>query len=83
MNTIPTQHQNPDGLHQKYIIKKSNGNPVDKESEYFVLRLDSGGDDPIHTEACRQAVLKYAELIKNHLPHLSEDIFNRYGQHHY
>lgn len=28
------------GYHQKYIISKANGNPVDPEAEYFLLRFD-------------------------------------------
>lgn len=79
MNTLPTQLENADGLHQKYFIQKVNGEPLDDGSEYFVLRLDNGGSDPIHAEACRQAVLTYASIIKNHLPHLSDDLIKRYG----
>jgi len=48
-------------------------------SEYFVLRLDDGGSDLKHIEACRKAVLHYAELIKDHLPELSKDLIERYG----
>ncbi len=53
---------------------------VDEGSEYFVMRLDDGGSDPKHIEACRKAVLYYAELIKDHLPELSKDLIKRYGQ---
>ena len=52
---------------------------VEKGSEYFVLRLDDGGGDPKHIEACRKAVLVYAEQIKDHIPQLSEDLIERYG----
>jgi hypothetical protein len=45
--------------------------------EGFVLRLDEGGDSK-HVEACRKAVLTYAEEIKDYLPQLSKDLFDRY-----
>lgn len=77
---LPTQKQNPDGLYQKYIISKANGNPVDENAEYFILRLDEGGNDKKHIEACRKAVLTYANEIKEHLPKLSEDLITRYGK---
>ena len=80
MNIIPTQTENPKGLHKRYIVAKANGEPVDENAEYFVLRLDKNGDDPVHIEACRQAVLTYATIIRNHLPELSDDLFQRYGQ---
>jgi len=54
--------------------------PVDKDSEYFVMRLDDGGSDDKHIEACRKAVLYYAELIKDHLPELSKELIERYGE---
>jgi hypothetical protein len=53
------------GLYFKYGITKTNGDPVDPDALYFVLRLDSGGDDPIHIEACRRAALVYAHAIKD------------------
>jgi hypothetical protein len=56
--------------------------PVEKDSEYFVLRLDCNGDDKNHINACRAAILKYAEEIKDHLPELSADLIERYGQSH-
>jgi len=77
---LPTKLENPKGLHQKYFVQKTNGDPIDDTAEYFVLRLDNGGSDPIHNEACRQAILTYATIIKNHLPNLSNDIFERYGK---
>ena len=75
-----TKEENPDGLYQKYIISKTNGKPIDKNAEYFILRLDSGGNDKKHIEACRKAVLAYANEIKEHLPKLSEDLIARYGE---
>lgn len=91
MKNIPTIDDNPKGLHQKYVIRKVSGikgdggfretlitKAVDPSAEYFVLRLDDGCKDKKHVEACRKAVLHYAELIKNHLPELSKDLINKY-----
>lgn len=75
---IPTKEQNPNGLHRKYNIQKANGEQIEDGSEYFVLRLDSGGGDPVHIQACRDAILVYAEKIKDHLPDLSKDLIERY-----
>ncbi len=91
MGRIPSQEENPNGLHMRYKIRKFTGynnsywppkptfKDVDKGSEYFVLRLDDGGSDPKHIAACRKAVLTYAEEIKDHLPKLSQDLIERYG----
>ena len=70
---------NKSGLHRKYIIKKSDGSLVDPDAEYFVLRLDVNGKDEKHTKACRKALMLYAEEIKDHLPVLSKDLIDRYG----
>ena len=78
MKNIPNQEENPKGLHQKYIVSKANGKPVDPRAEYFVMRLDEHGSDPKHIQACRKAVLKYAFEIREHLPQLSNDLFERY-----
>lgn len=45
-----------------------------------MLRLDDGGKDPAHVQACRKAVLAYAEAIQGYLPKLAEDIRGRYGE---
>ena len=76
---IPTQERNPKGLHLRYLISKVDGTPVDREAEYFVLRLDEKGNDPLHIAACRKAIMVYAEEIKNHLPELSYDLILRYS----
>lgn len=81
------------GLYPKYYIQKFTGEyentffgdkvpifePVDPKAEYFVLRLDYGGGDPIHIAACRKAILVYAKEIKNHLPVLSKELKEKYG----
>lgn len=52
--------------------------PLDEGFEGFVLRLDKGGD-PKHVEACRKAVLVYADEIRDYLPDLSKDLIERYS----
>jgi hypothetical protein len=78
MKKIPTREENPKGLHQRYIVSKTDGELVDDNAEYFVLRLDFGGNDIKHIKACRKAVRKYAKEIKKHLPQLSQDLLERY-----
>lgn len=81
MNTIPTKAENPKGFHRKYIILKADSNKrVSRDAEYFILRLDAAGKDRIHVNACRKAVLLYAEEIKNHLPKLAADLIKRYSE---
>ena len=63
MTQIPTQDQNPMGLHQRYNVSKADGSPVDPDAVYFVLRLDRNGDDGIHREACREAARAYASYV--------------------
>jgi len=65
------------GLYHKYNLQKTNGEPLDPQSEYFVLRLDDGGD-PEHVAACRKAIKVYADSIKNYLPELYKDLKDRY-----
>lgn len=45
-----------DKLYRKYDIKKTNGNPVSPNAQYFVLRIDT---DP----AARVALLAYADEV--------------------
>ena len=78
MKKIPTREENPEGLHQCYIVSKTDGEPVDDNAEYFVMRLDEGGNDIKHIRACRKAVRTYAKKIKKHLPQLSKDLLDRY-----
>lgn len=79
MKKIPNQKENPNGLHLRYIISKANGEPINESAEYFVLRLDNNGSDPKHIAACRKAIITYANEISTHLPRLSCDIMDRYG----
>ena len=78
MSNLPTEEENPKGLHGRYIIGKVNGEEVDERAEYFILRLDEFGNDPIHIAACRKAAVTYAKAIYPHLPQLAEDLVKRY-----
>jgi hypothetical protein len=66
------------GLIAKYIIHKLDGSPVDENAEYFVLRLDYKGKDKKHIDACRKAVLTYANEVKEHLPLLAKELIEKY-----
>ena len=63
MTTLPTIEENPNGLHQRYVVSKASGEPVDPQAIYFVLRLDNGGDDNSHLEACREAARAYCRYV--------------------
>lgn len=88
MNKIPSQSENPNGFHARYKIEKwvksdfFNGEfvaaPTDPGSEYFVMRLDTGGKDLEHIKACRIGIHAYADAIQHHLPELSKDLKERY-----
>ena len=45
----------------KYIIEKTNGEPVDPEAVYFVLRLDKKTRPD--NRACRAALLTYIREV--------------------
>lgn len=78
MSKLPTQEENPNGLHGRYIVEKVNGEPVDERAEYFILRLDEFGSDPNHIIACRKAAVTYAISIYPYIPQLAEDLVKRY-----
>jgi hypothetical protein len=111
MAYLPTQKENPAGLHQRYHIEKivlrteeemndeadkrlkhvkpqhvGEGVEVatykyvatDPESEYFVLRLDTGGSDINHVKACRIGIHAYADAIEATIPELAKDLRERY-----
>jgi len=77
---IPTEKENPDGLHQRYYVSKVSGEPVDENAEYFILRLDKGGEQP-HVEASRCAINTYAVMIEKTNPKLAKYLKNSYAQH--
>ena len=61
------------GLYKKYIIGKTNGNPIDPEAEYFVLRFDK---DP----HARTALIAYAESVKSDNEQFHYDILDKLNQ---
>lgn len=67
------------GLTERYQIFRADGTAPDPAAKYFVLRLDSQGNDPKHIFACRWALVQYANIIGNHLPVLAWEIQERYG----
>lgn len=72
--SFPTQQENPNGLHLRYLVSKANGQPVDADADYLVFRIDDGGSDPIHVNAGRVAGLAYANAIEHHLPQVAADV---------
>ena len=62
------------GLIDKYRIEKTNGNQLNANAEYFVLRYDKYGGDPIHIRACQTALLVYCTEIENHIPKLAIEL---------
>lgn len=71
MSAMPPKEANPSGLHQRYNVTKVSGKPVDPMATYFVLRLDSHGDDYDHIRACRAAADAYADVAGD-VPHLEQ-----------
>ena len=78
MSKLPSQDENPKGLHERYTVSKTSGEPLDERAEYFILRLDEFGNDPNHIAACRKAAVTYAREIYPHIPQLAEDLVKRY-----
>lgn len=91
MEKIPTKEQNPNGLHQRYSIKRIVNNPdrdiessrtilrdIDKDAEYFVFRLDLNGKDINHVKASRIGIHAYANAIEATIPGLAKDLRERY-----
>lgn len=78
MSAIPSQKNNPNGLHQRYEVKKLNGEPTDPMATYFVLRLDHFGRDGLHIRACREAAIAYAKYVltqgPSHLSNVAADL---------
>lgn len=73
--TLPTQTENPHGLHQRYSVRKAYGKD-DPSAEYFVLRIDNRGDDQHWLRACRDALAVLCDSLDDmeHMPELSGDI---------
>jgi hypothetical protein len=74
---LPSKEANPNGLHGKYRLAKADGSPIDPGAEYFVLRLDAGGE-AAHVEACRMAAATYVQWIEPFIPKLAADLRARY-----
>lgn len=75
---IKTKEQNEKGLYQKYYIRRTDGQEIDPENEYFILKV-AGKGDPKHIAACKKAIITYALNIKQYLPELAKDLIERYG----
>lgn len=56
-----------DGLYNKYRITKNNGDPVDPDADYFVLRLDAD----VHS---LPALVAYALSVQDHNPRLAYEL---------
>lgn len=67
------------GLYNKYKIEKTNGEPIDEDAKFFVLRIDLNQNDKKHMEACRIALRVYAREVKEHIPKLSKDLLQYLG----
>jgi len=62
------------GLINKYILSKTDGSDIDKNAKYFCLRYYTYQKDKTHMTACQNALLTYADNIKEHLPELAKDL---------
>ena len=68
----------PKGLYKKYIITKANGEPIDPEAQYFVLRIDT---DPHAREALKAYRDSLIRSCDNDLLMVDIDkLLNRYDQ---
>lgn len=72
---VPNPAYNPAavGFESEFITQ-----PVDADSEYFILRLDEKGKDPKHIKAGRIAINAYANAIEQHLPLLAAELRKNY-----
>lgn len=85
-SALPSQPENPKGLHAKYSLQKIAGYVGRKPmyvdppigAEYFVLRLDDGCKDEDHLRACKLAAAAYANAIEPTRPQMAEDMRKRY-----
>lgn len=74
---IKSKKEQPDGLFGKYHIERTDGTPIEPGNQYFVLKLEGEGN-PKHIEACRKAIVVYANEIYRELPELANDLLRRY-----
>lgn len=64
---------NEKGLYQKYTIQKTNGEPLDPEAKYIVLRYDHKTDEA-NFFAAIEALRVYAKEIEKGLPAFSNQL---------
>jgi hypothetical protein len=57
------------GIFKKYKIEKANGDLIDPDAQYFILRLDTD----VHA---RVATLAYAKSCNEENPDLAQDLWN-------
>lgn len=74
---LPTIEENPNGFHQRYIVTKASGEPVDPDAVYLVLRLDNGGKDKEHVRACRIAAVHYACAAPPHMKQMADELMEK------
>lgn len=74
MKPLPTQAENPDGLHARYAVTYADGRPVDPNARYFVLRLDPEAPDAQHAVACRIAARAYVAAAPAHMAKVAEEL---------
>lgn len=74
---LKSKEENPDGLYAKYTIGRVDGTPINPEDVYFVLKLEGEGD-PNHIEACRKAIITYADEIREFNPQLAIELLEKY-----
>lgn len=60
------------GLYNKYIVTKANGEPIDQDAYYLVLRLDSGQ----YVNSCRAGALQFAMSVLPTNPLLAHEIIH-------
>lgn len=61
---LPTKSENPDGLHQRYIVVNADGTPVPHDAIFFVLRLDNAAKNTVNVAACRSAAKEWISHIR-------------------
>lgn len=76
LHKLPTQESNPHGLHQRYVVAKTSGEPVDPKAIYLVLRLDGHGDDLAWIKACREAAWAIVRHAPRHMDQMSIELSN-------
>lgn len=63
---LPSPEENPDGLHARYVVLKSDG-ATSPNAKYLVMRLDHLGSDPLWTANCRRYAMLLGEEILSDL----------------